>query len=238
MNIAVIFAGGVGSRMHSKERPKQFLEMYNKPIIIHTLEHFEKHKDIDAIVVVCINGWIQYLKDLLYKFRIEKVKMVVPGGTTGQLSIYNGLKKAAELYGTENTIVLIHDGVRPLIDEDIITANIETVKKFGNAITCSPTKESVVLIEEDNSIQMVVERDKSRTAKAPESFYLKDILSASEKSISKGIVNEIDSCTLMSHYGVKMHIVEGNYDNIKITTPEDFYMFRAIYDARENDQLL
>lgn len=83
MNIAVIFAGGVGSRMHSKERPKQFLEMYNKPIIIHTLEHFEKNKDIDAIVVVCINGWIQYLKDLLYKFRIEKVKMVVPGGTTG-----------------------------------------------------------------------------------------------------------------------------------------------------------
>ena len=117
MNIAVIFAGGVGSRMHSKERPKQFLEMYNKPIIIHTLEHFEKYKDIDAIVVVCINGWIQYLKDLLYKFRIEKVKLVVPGGTTGQLSIYNGLKAAKEIAGNEKSIVLIHDGVRPLMSD-------------------------------------------------------------------------------------------------------------------------
>ncbi len=238
MNIAVIFAGGVGTRMHSKEKPKQFLMVHGKPIIVHTVEVFEKHPDIDGIVVVCVENWIDYMKEMQFRYRLSKIGAIVPGGETGQLSIYNGLKKAAELYGTENAIVLIHDGVRPLIDEDIITANIETVKKFGNAITCSPTKESVVLIEEDNSIQMVVERDKSRTAKAPESFYLKDILSASEKSISKGIVNEIDSCTLMSHYGVKMHIVEGNYDNIKITTPEDFYMFRAIYDARENDQLL
>ena len=101
MNIAVIFAGGVGSRMHSKDRPKQFLEMYNKPIIIHTLEHFENHSMIDAIVVVCIKEWIPYLNKLLYKFRIEKVKSVVPGGTTGQLSIYNGLKSAKQIAKNE-----------------------------------------------------------------------------------------------------------------------------------------
>lgn len=96
MNIAVIFAGGVGSRMHSKERPKQFLEMYNKPIIIHTIEHFENHPMIDGIIVVCIESWIPYLKELLYKFRIEKVKNIVPGGETGQISIYNGLKAAKQ----------------------------------------------------------------------------------------------------------------------------------------------
>ena len=104
MNIAVIFAGGVGSRMHSKERPKQFLEMYNKPIIIHTLEHFEYHRDIDAIVVVCIESWIPYLKNILYKFRIEKVKLIVPGGDTGQLSIYNGLKAAKKLPVTKRVL--------------------------------------------------------------------------------------------------------------------------------------
>ena len=127
MNIAVIFAGGVGSRMHSKERPKQFLEMYNKPIIIHTIEHFENHPMIGAIIVVCIESWIPYLNELLYKFRIEKVKKVVPGGETGQLSIYNGLKAAKEIAGEEKSIVLIHDGVRPLITEKLITDNIVIV---------------------------------------------------------------------------------------------------------------
>ena len=119
MNIAVIFAGGVGSRMHSKDRPKQFLEMYNKPI--HTLEYFENHSMIDAIVVVCIKDWIPYLNKLLYKFRIEKVKSVVPGGETGQLSIYNGLKSAKQIAKDEKSIVLIHDGVRPLINEKVGT---------------------------------------------------------------------------------------------------------------------
>ena len=108
MNIAVIFAGGVGSRMHSKDKPKQFLEMYNKPVIIHTLEHFENHPMINAIAVVCIESWIPYLNELQYKFRIEKVKKVVPGGETGQLSIYNGLKAAKEIAGNEKALSLIH----------------------------------------------------------------------------------------------------------------------------------
>ena len=144
MNIAVIFAGGVGSRMHSKERPKQFLEMYNKPIIIHTLEHFQNHSMIDAIIVVCIESWIPYLNDLLYKFRIEKVKKVVAGGKTGQLSIYNGLKAAKEVACTEKAIVLIHDGVRPLITEKLITDNIEAVLKYGSAITTAKVKETIL----------------------------------------------------------------------------------------------
>ena len=113
MNIAVIFAGGVGKRMHSTDKPKQFLEIYSKPIIIHTLEHFEQHPMIDFIVVVCKEEWIGYLNELLYKFRIEKVKKVVPGGDTGQLSIYNGLKEAKKIARDEKSVVLIHDGVRP-----------------------------------------------------------------------------------------------------------------------------
>lgn len=238
MNIAVIFAGGVGSRMHSKDRPKQFLEMYNKPIIIHTLEHFENHPMIDAIAVVCIESWIPYLNELLYKFRIEKVKKVVPGGETGQLSIYNGLKAAKEIAGEEKSIVLIHDGVRPLINEKLITDNIESVKKYGSAITTAKVKETILVVnEEDSSIDYVPPRANSRVAKAPQSFWLDSILSVHNKAFSKGEKEWIDSCTMMQEYGFKMHLIDGPMQNIKITTPEDFYTMRAILETKENAQI-
>lgn len=238
MNIAVIFAGGVGSRMHSKERPKQFLEMNNKPIIIHTLEHFEKHKDIDAIVVVCINDWIQYLKDLLYKFRIDKVKLIVPGGATGQLSIYNGLKAAKKIARNDNCVVLIHDGVRPLINEKLISDNIQSVMNYGSAITTAKVNETILVVNEDDAtINYVPSRNHSRVAKAPQSFWLDDILSVHEKSLAEGKDNCIDSCTMMQKYGYNLHLIDGPRDNIKITTPEDFYTMRAILEAKENEQI-
>ena len=238
MNIAVIFAGGVGSRMHSKERPKQFLEMYNKPIIIHTLEHFQNHPMIDAIVVVCIESWISYLNELLYKFRIEKVKKVVPGGETGQLSIYHGLKAAKEVANEEKAVVLIHDGVRPLITEKLITNNIEAVRRYGSAITTAKVKETILVVnEQDSSIDYVASRDNFRLAKAPQSFWLDEILSAQEKALAKGERDWIDSCTLMQEYGFKMHLIDGPSQNIKITTPEDFYTMRAILEAKENEQI-
>lgn len=238
MNIAIIFAGGVGKRMHAKDKPKQFLMVHGKPIIVHTVEVFQNHSEIDGIIVVCVKDWIDYMEEMKYRYRLDKIGAIVQGGETGQLSIYNGLEAAAQIYGVEKNIVLIHDGVRPLVSKKTISDNIISVKKYGNAVTCAPTKESVVLISEEGSIEEVVERNAARTAKAPESFYLKDILEASKESIEKGINNEIDSCTLMFHHGTKMHVVEGEYDNIKITTPEDFFTFRAIYDARENEQLL
>ena len=238
MNIAVIFAGGVGSRMHSKERPKQFVEMYNKPIIIHTLEHFQNHPMIDAIVVVCIESWIPYLNNLLYKFRIEKVKKVVSGGETGQLSIYNGLKAAKHVANDEKAIVLIHDGVRPLITERLITDNIESVLRYGSAITTAKVKETILVVNEtDSSIDYVPSRNNSRVAKAPQSFWLNDILSTHEKALAKGEHDWIDSCTMMQEYGFKMHLIDGPIQNIKITTPEDFYMMRAILEAQENAQI-
>lgn len=237
MNIAVIFAGGVGTRMNTKDRPKQFLLVHGKPIIVHTIELFENHPEIDGIVVVCVSDWIDYMEEMKYRFRLDKIGAIVPGGETGQMSIYNGLKKAAELYGREGNIVLIHDGVRPLITSKLISDNIACVKEHGSAITCSPAKETVALIDESNGIDEIVPRDRSRIAKAPQSFFLNDILEAQEKSISEGKTNMIDSCTLMRYYKNKLYAVEGSSENIKITTPDDFYTFRAIYDARENEQL-
>lgn len=238
MNIAIIFAGGTGSRMHSKEKPKQFLEMYNKPIIIHTIEYFEMHLMIDAIVVVCIEKWIPYLEKLLYKFRIEKVKKIVPGGKTGQLSIYNGLKEAKKIARDEKSVVLIHDGVRPLINEKIITKNIESVKKHGSAITTAVVKETVLVVNEGAvTIDYIPSRNNSRVARAPQSFWLDDILRAHEKSLAEGEINCIDSCTMMQNNGAKLYLVDGPEENIKITTPEDFYIMRAILEAKENAQI-
>ncbi|MCD8371498.1 MAG: 2-C-methyl-D-erythritol 4-phosphate cytidylyltransferase [Clostridiales bacterium] len=238
MNIAVIFAGGVGNRMHSKQRPKQFLEMYNKPIIIHTLEYFENHGEIDAIVIACVKDWIPYMQALLAKFHIGKVKRVVPGGKTGQLSIYQGLCAAKEIADGEKSIVLIHDGVRPLINEHVITDNIASVKKYGSAITTAVVKETILVVKNDEGvIDYVPSRKNSRVAKAPQSFWLDDILDAHRRALAEGQENYIDSCTMMQYYGKQLHLIDGPYENIKITTPDDFYTMRAILEARENAQI-
>lgn len=238
MNIGVIFAGGVGTRMRSKDIPKQFLIIHGKPIIIHTLEHFMKCDQIDAIVIACVEEYIDKMHMLVEKHGIGKVKRIVPGGKTGQQSIFNGLSAAHEIAANDNdAIVLIHDGVRPLINGNLLSANIECVKKFGSCITAGEVKETIVEIDEDGEIQNVPSRKNSRVAKAPQSFYLKDIFAAHKKAIATGEHNFIDSCTMMKHYGYKLHMIDGPYENIKITTPDDYYTMRAILDVRENNQI-
>ena len=237
MNIGIIFAGGVGSRMHSKDLPKQFLRIYDKPIIIHTIEHFEKNSLIDAVVVVCVADWIDYFKNLVAQFHLQKIKKIVPGGESGQLSIYNGLVAAKEIAQDEKSIVLIHDGVRPLINSDLLTKNIECVKKHGNSITSGIVKETIVEIDDEGGIKMVPDRAHSRVAKAPQCFWLHDILSAHNRALEEGRKDFIDSCTLMQHYGFKLHMTDGPYENIKITTPDDFYTMRAILQVKEDAQI-
>lgn len=223
--------------MHSKDRPKQFLEIHNRPIIIHTLDVFNNCEQVDAIVISCIKDWIPYLEKLIYKYRIDKVKKIVSGGKTGQLSIYNGLCAAKSISDSENDIVLIHDGVRPIITDELIGKNIECVKKHGSAITTSVVKETILVVNEDGFISSVPERANSRLAKAPQSFWLDEIYNVHEKALSEGKDNFIDSCTMMQHYGHSLYLVDGPYENIKITTPDDFYSMRAFLDARENAQL-
>jgi 2-C-methyl-D-erythritol 4-phosphate cytidylyltransferase len=237
LSAGVIFAGGVGSRMRSKERPKQFLEMYNKPIIIHTLEHFENNPEIDFIVIACVEEWIPYLEQLIYKFRIEKVKKIVPGGETGQLSIYHALCAAKKIAGDEATIALIHDGVRPLINSSLLSENIESVKQYGSSITSAAVKETIVEIRDDNSVLNVPDRAHSRVAKAPQCFWLDDILDAQNRALDSGKKDFIDSCSLMQFYGYQLHMTDGPFENIKITTPDDFYIMRAILEAKENSQI-
>lgn len=237
MNIAVIFAGGVGKRMHSKDIPKQFLKLHDKPIIIHTLELFENNSHIDAIVVACVKNYIGYLNNLVIKYNLKKVQSIVPGGKTGQESIYHGLKAAEKIGNRKEDIVLIHDGVRPLINNKTIDNNIKSVKKYGSAITSVKAKETIIVVDDNENIKLVNDRSHSRLARAPQSFYLDDILSAHERAIKEQKFDFIDSCSMMTYYGKKLHLVAGPFENIKITTPDDFYTMRALLDAKENAQI-
>ena len=236
MNIALIFAGGTGQRMKTASSPKQFLEVHGKPIIVYTLEKFSVHEQIDAIVVVCVSSHIDHLLSLIRKFNIQKVVRIVPGGASGQESIYEGLKAIQETYQNDS-IVLIHDGVRPFIDADVITRNIETARTLGNAITVTPSIETIVIKNDQQQIERVVDRSVSYHAKAPQTFVLGDIMQVHNKARIEGYDKAIDSASLMAHYGHDLHIVEGNMSNIKITTPQDFYFMRALIDIEENKQL-
>lgn len=222
--------------MHTKSRPKQFLELNGKPIIIYTLELFDNHPQVDAIVVACIDSWIPFLKKMIRKFEITKVVEIVEGGETGQDSIYNALQAAERIAKGEEATVMIHDGVRPLITEQTITDNLKTVEEFGSCITCIPATETFVVKQADGSLE-IPERANSLIARAPQSFRLADIMTAHRRAIIEGRHDFIDSCTMMSHYGYTLKTIIGPMENIKITTPTDFFIFRAMVEVHENQQI-
>lgn len=234
-NIAIIFAGGTGKRMNTRSKPKQFLELHSKPILVYTLEVFNNHPEIDGIILVILESWVGYCEELVEKFRLNKVKGIVAGGDTALQSQLNGLVKAEDLFGSES-IVLIHDGVRPLVDDETISRNIESVKKHGTAITVTPAIETITVKTESGEVGEIIERSKVEMARAPQSFYLSEILEAHRRAGEEGL-SFIDSASMMKHYGHKLYTVEGSPENIKITTPNDFYTFRALVDARENSQI-
>lgn len=237
MNIALIFAGGIGKRMNSNGIPKQFLKLYGKEIIIYTLEIFEKNREIDSIVISCLEEKINDLKELIKKYNLKKIKSIVPGGRTGQESIYNGLCEI-EKYYSEEDIVLIHDGVRPLIEQNTIKDNILSVKKYGNAITTIPAIETIIKVEQEkHKIKDILDRNECCLARAPQSFYLKDILTSHRKAIKENMNDFIDSASMMVYYGHKLNIVNGPIENIKITTPSDYYIFKAIQDMKESKDI-
>lgn len=235
MNVAVIFAGGIGSRMNSRALPKQFLEVHGKPIIIHTLEHFETHPDIDGIVVAILPSYREHLEKLLARYEMTKVKWIVDGGETGQVSRHRALKAVADEC-PEDTVVLIHDGVRPLISHELISENIESVLIHGSAITCTKFNETAVS-SQNQRIDDVIPREHIYAAQAPQSFRLGEILGLYDQAVADGEFNSIDSCTLMHHYGHDIYRIEGPRSNIKITSAEDFYVCRAFFEVIETRQI-
>jgi D-ribitol-5-phosphate cytidylyltransferase len=236
MNVAVVFAGGIGVRMNSRAVPKQFLEIHGKPVIIHVLEHFDAHPDIDGIALAILAEYRDHLVELLRRYGIGKARWIVAGGQTGQQSRHNALKAVAQDC-PEDTIVLIHDGVRPLIHAALISANIESVIMHGSGITCTKANETVVL-SGNHHIEAVIPRDHVYTAQAPQSFRLGEILSLYDRAVAEGERDTIDSCSLMHRYGRKLYRVDGPSSNIKITTAQDFYLCRTFFEIIENQQVM
>lgn len=236
-NIAIIFAGGSGARMGAG-LPKQFIEVNGKPIIIHTLEIFEEHPQIDSIYIACKPDYINKLKKYVQRFFITKVADIVPGGTTGQDSIYQALSAAAK-NNPYDSIVLIHDGVRPCVQSEVITSALDCVRKNGSAITCTPLFETPIMSRDGITIDDVPRRSQCYTAQAPQCFRLGDVMEAHGRmrETNPEYKDIVDTCTLMRSLGRTVSIVEGNRGNIKVTTPEDLYTFRAMIQYKETEQV-
>ena len=232
-NIAIIIAGGSGKRM-GQEIPKQFLNVGEKPIIIYTLEAFQKNPSIDGIIVVCIDGWENVLHSYCKQFNITKLKSIVKGGGCGQESIKNGLDEAKKLYGEDN-IVLIHDAIRPMVNDDIISDNIAKCSKYGNATTVIPCTTVVLKKGTDEYSEEIVDRDQVLLTQTPQAFVLKDILSAHDEAKRKGITNSVASCTLYAELGRKVYYSSGSETNIKLTRPADIEIFKALLSVKKSD---
>jgi len=221
--------------MNSRALPKQFLEVHGKPIIVHTLQHFQDHPEIDRIAVAILADWRDRFARMIVRYELDKVHWIVDGGATANESRHRALRAVANDC-PEDSVVLIHDGVRPLINADLISDNIKTVEVDGPAITCTKFNETVVSSQGGN-IDEVIPRDHIFAAQAPQSLRLRDAKAIYERALKDGAQDAIDTCSLLRRYGYKMFRVDGPRSNIKITTAEDYYVCRAFFDVLENKQI-
>jgi len=237
MNVAVIIAGGSGSRM-GQDIPKQFINVYDKPILIYTLEGFQKHPLIDAIEVVCIDGWQDVLWAYSKQFNINKLKWIVDGGDSGQESIRNGVYN---LEGTLNgdDIVIIHDGIRPLVDETVLTDVIMKCKKYGNAVTSLPYNEQIFVVDDEKSTIKFIPRETLRRVSTPQAYNFAKLDEKYHEAFEKeiGIYGSHYTNTMMVELGERLYFANGSDKNIKLTTKDDLEMFKAYLKTDKDNWL-
>ena len=234
MNVALLTAAGSGTRMH-QDIPKQFLHVDNKPVIIHTMEAFQRHPSIDAIIVVTIDSWSEVVWAYAKQFNIDKLKWVVPGGSTGQESIHNGLVTLANAGIEEEIVVMIHDGNRPLVTSEIISDSLATFKKYGSAVAVIPCTEVVFESEDGFSSCVSTEREKLFRTQTPHTYRLNELLAAHKEAAEKGIEGTAASCMLMKELGKMTYFSKGSEVNFKLTTLEDLSLFKALLTTKQDD---
>ncbi|MBR7188273.1 MAG: 2-C-methyl-D-erythritol 4-phosphate cytidylyltransferase [Clostridia bacterium] len=232
MNIALIIAGGRGMRM-GQEIPKQFLTVYDKPVIAYTMEAFEKHPDIDVIAVVCVDGWESILGAYARQYHITKLKHIIPGGANGQGSIRNGVFELEKHYAADD-LVLIHDAIRPMVSQDIISGCIATAREHGSAIVTVPCQEAMLETEDQLSTHSSYPREHLKRTQTPQGFPIGVICDAHRRALERGITNSVASCTLMVELGETVWFCAGSEKNIKLTTPDDLEIFKALLQLRGN----
>ena len=231
MNIALIIAGGKGVRMQ-QEVPKQFLTVNEKPVIVYTMEAFQRHADIDAIAVVCISGWEKILSAYAREYGITKLRHIIPGGDCGQASIRNGVFELEKHYGSDD-LVLVHDAIRPMVSAEIISDCIATATQYGSAIAVIPCQEAMLVTDDQLSTSSGFPRANLRRTQTPQGFPIGVLAAAHREALEKGITNSIASCTLMVELGRTIYFSHGSEKNLKLTTPDDIDIFRALLAVRE-----
>lgn len=236
MVVALLTAAGTGTRM-GQDIPKQFMHVENKPLIIHTMEAFQNHPSIDAIIVVTLPAWTAVLQAYAAQFNITKLKWVVPGGTTGQESIYNGLMELGKEL-KENDIVMIHDGNRCLVSSEIISNSLATFHTHGSAVAAIPCVEAVFRSDDDGASSTVsIPREQLFRTQTPHTYTLGKLLWAHDEAKKKGIINTAASCTLMQKLGETVYFSRGSETNLKITTVDDMLIFEALLHTKKDNWL-
>lgn len=228
MNIALILAAGSGTRMGNTNKPKQFLSIYNKPLIVHTIEAFEMHDDIDMILIVTNDTYIDDVKIWCKQYDLTKVQYIVAGGSSRQESVYNGLKKLEKIGISDEDIILIHDAARPLISQTIITDNIEACKKYQAVDTVIPSSDTIIRSVDKETICEIQKRSEQYQGQTPQSFTFKVINDAHEYAKSINNTETTDDCRLVLNMGKDVHLVSGSKLNFKITTFDDLMILKAL----------
>lgn len=233
MNIAILTAGGVGSRTH-QDLPKQFITVDNKPIIIYTLEAFQRHPNIDEIYVACLEGWNAILDAYAKQFNITKLKKIVTGGATGQESIYNALSAIHDDHSEDGVVVLVHDGNRPMVSQDIITDNLVKQNQYGSAVTAIPTTEVVFVSKDGEQSNTALNREELWRTQTPHAYKFNELWDVHNRALKDGVTSTAASCSLMQLYGYTTYFSKGSEKNVKITTVEDIEVFKALLNARND----
>jgi len=237
--IALVFAGGIGTRMQS-ERPKQFLEVMGKPILVHTLDHFQDHEAVEAIYLALPESHIGEAEELAERFGITKLRGVTAGGQSAQESIIKTMELALADGVAEDTVALIHDGVRPAITADLITRSVAATREHGSAITAIPCFETIASsVDGAHTVDAVTQRDHMYVLQAPQSFRLGEAYEVNTQSVRDGLTGRfVDQAHLMKHYGKPLSMIRGFRGNVKITTYIDYLQFRLLLESGEYEDLI
>lgn len=237
MTVAIIIAGGSGHRM-GQDIPKQFINVYDKPVLIYTLEGFQKHPQIDAIEVVCIDGWHDVLWAYAKQFGITKLQWVVSGGSTGQESIRNGVYNLEKVADSDD-IVVIHDGIRPLVDETVLTDVILKAQQYGNGVTSLPYNEQIFVLDDEISTVQYIPRETLRRVSTPQAYTFGKLMWGYKKAFAEGIgiYGSSYTNTMMVELGERLYFAAGSEKNIKLTTKDDLEMFKAYLKSDKDNWL-
>lgn len=233
MNIALILAGGHGNRT-AQDIPKQFMNVYEKPLIIYTMENFEKHPDIDGIAVVCLDGWHEVLKAYARQYGITKLKWVVSGGEDGQESTQKGVEALKDVCGVED-VILVHDAIRPFLTEEIITDAITKCRQKGSGLSAVRCQETIVRTEDGISGEESITRAEIMRVQTPQAYKYGKALWAYEEADRRGIKGEVYINTLMLRLGERVYFSKGTDKNVKVTTIDDLEVFKALINMERED---